>query len=365
MHADFHTRSLGAVRSPARGGLVDVDLPPRGPRAHPKLLLVKISSLGDVVANLPVVTDIVRRWPDAHIDWVVEEAFIDIPRLHPGVATVIPVAQRRWRESLVSAEMWAQRRAFLTRLRATRYDFVIDTQGLIKSALIASRAHGPSTGYDWASAREPLATVVYNRRLAVPKGLHAIERNRRLAAAALGYTLDEPATYALNLPSAPPIAPTAPYCVFVHGSSRDDKLWPEEHWIAIGRELATRGLKIVLPWGSDNEHARSARMATAIPGAFVPERLELCEVAGLLCAARLVVGVDTGLTHLAAASRVPVVGLYVGSDPRLTGVYSETWHSNLGSCGAQPDVATVLTALEPLLRRWQEFARICALYSRR
>ena len=245
------------------------------------------------------------------------------------------------------------------------YDAVIDTQGLIKSALIASRAHGPSTGYDWASAREPFATLVYNRRLAVPKGLHAIERNRRLAAAALGYTLDEPATYALNLPSAPPIAPTAPYCVFVHGSSRDDKLWPEEHWIAIGRELATRGLKMVLPWGSDNEHARSARMATAIPGAFVPERLELCEVAGLLCAARLVVGVDTGLTHLAAASRVPVVGLYVGSDPRLTGVYSETWHSNLGSCGAQPDVATVLTALEPLLRRGQEFARICALYSRR
>ena len=366
MHAQhLHAKPSGAVRSPVRRPLVHGDLPLRGPRVRPRLLLVKISSLGDVVANLPVVTDIVRRWPDAHIDWVVEEAFVDVPRLHPGVATVIPVAQRRWRESLVSAEIWAQRRAFLTRLRETRYDFVIDTQGLIKSAVIARGAHGPSSGYDWASAREPLATVVYNRRLAVPKGLHAIERNRRLAAAALGYTLDGPAAYSLSLPSAPPIAPATPYCVFVHGSSRDDKLWPEEHWIAIGRKLETRGLKMVLPWGSDSERARSARMAIAIPGAFVPESLELREVAGLLSAARLVIGVDTGLTHLAAASRVPVVGLYVGSDPRLTGVYSETWHSNLGSCGAQPDVATVLTALEPLLRRWQEFALVCALYSAR
>ena len=351
MHADLYAKSPSAVRSRIPGGLVHGDLPLRGPRARPRLLLVKISSLGDVVANLPVVTDIVRRWPDAHIDWVVEEAFVDVPRLHPGVATVIPVAQRRWRESLVSAEMWAERRAFLTRLRTTRYDFVIDTQGLIKSAIIARRAHGPSSGYDWASAREPLATVVYNHRLAVPKGLHAIERNRSLAAAALGYTLDEPAAYALSLPPAPAIAPTVPYCVFVHGSSRDDKLWPEEHWIAVGRKLATLGLKMVLPWGSDKEHARSARMAAAIPSAFVPARLELREVARLLGAARLVIGVDTGLTHLAAASRVPVVALYVGSDPRLTGVYSETWHSNLGSCGAQPDVATVLAKVEPLLGR--------------
>ncbi|MDQ2963586.1 MAG: lipopolysaccharide heptosyltransferase I [Pseudomonadota bacterium] len=338
---------------------------PRGwPRSRPRLLLVKISSLGDVVANLPVVTDILRRWPDAQIDWVVEEAFIDIPRLHPGIATVIPVAQRRWREMRVSAGTLAQRCAFFTRLRATRYDFVLDTQGLFKSAIIAAGAQGPSSGYDWGSAREPLATVFYNRRLSVPKGLHAIERNRRLAAAALGYTLDGPAEYSLSLPSAPTIVPASPYCVLVHGSSREDKLWPEEHWIAVGQALATRGLKIVLPWGSGNEHVRSTRMAAAIPGACVPERLGLSEIAGLLCAARLVVGVDTGLTHLAAASRVPVVGLYLGSDPRLTGVCGETWHSNLGARGAQLSVATVLTAIEPLLHRWQEFARICALYAR-
>ena len=270
MRAAFRAMTWSAFRGPVRQQAHELAAWRRLGES-PRLLLVKISSLGDVIANLPVVTDIVRRWPRAQIDWVVEEAFVDIPALHPGVANVIPLAQRRWRESPMSAETWAERRAFVARLRAMQYDFVIDTQGLIKSALIARDANGPSAGYDWASAREPLATIVYDRTLPVPKGLHAIERNRRLAAAALGYALDEPAAYSLHLPPVPDVAPKMPYCVLVHGTSRDSKLWPESHWIAVGRALAGRRLVVVLPWGSDCERARSERLADAIPGVMRSE----------------------------------------------------------------------------------------------
>lgn len=327
--------------------------------AAPRVLLIKTSSLGDVVANLPVVTDIIRRSPRARIDWVVEEAYVDVPRLHPGIANVIAVAQRRWRANPLAAEARAERRAFLSQLRANRYDFVIDTQGLIKSALIARKTRGPATGYDWASAREPLATLAYERRVRVPRALHAIERNRRVAAAALGYPLAQPAAYALDRPRAPRTAPTAPYCVLVHGSSRTDKLWPEERWIALGAALAARRLAVVFPWGSDCERDRSTRLAAAIAGAIVPERLTVRSLAGLLGSARFVVGVDTGPMHLAAALRVPVVGMYFGSDPRMAGVYSDAWHRNLGSPGVKPDVGAVVAALDALVSPRHELA-LCA-----
>ena len=341
-------RSPLPVRAPAAAAF-----PREASNASPRVLLVKTSSLGDVVANLPVVTDIIRRWPDAQIDWVVEEAYVDVPRLHRGVAEVIAVAQRRWRRNLLAAETRAERQAFIARLRANSYDLVIDTQGLLKSALIARRARGPSAGYDWASAREPLATLAYDRRLRVQRELHAIERNRRLAAAALGYTLEQPAAYALTRPLAPHAAPRAPYCVLVHGSSRPDKLWPEERWIALGAALAARRLAVVFPWGSDGERERSRRIAASIAGAVVPERLTVRSLAGLLAAANFVVGVDTGPMHLAAALRVPVVGMYFGSDPRRAGIYSDAWHRNLGGPGVKPEVGAVVAALGALAARWR------------
>jgi lipopolysaccharide heptosyltransferase I len=326
---------------------------------HPlRVLLVKTSSLGDVVANLPVVVDILRWRPDAGIDWVVEEAFADVVRMHPRVANVIVVAQRRWRKRPLSAVSVDERRMFHAQIRARSYDLVVDTQGLLKSAIIAFRARGPSVGYGWSSAREPLATLAYDRRISVPKTIHAMERNRRLVAGALGYALGEPADYGLRCPTAPTLDPPNPFWVALHGTSRDEKLWPEACWMALGASLSTRGFTAVLPWGTERERARSERLAAAIPGALAPPRLGLQDLAGFLGAARFVVGVDTGLTHLAAALRVPVVALFCDSDPALSGVRGEGTLANLGGPNNAPDAPAVTRAVDALISQGGRLRRL-------
>jgi heptosyltransferase-1 len=325
--------------------------------ARPSILLVKTSSLGDVVANLPVVADILRWRSDACIDWVVEETYADLVRLHPGVREVIVVAQRRWRKGPLSTRCRGERQAFVERLRSRSYDIVVDTQGLLKSAIIAWRARGSRVGYDWSSARESPATLAYQRRIPVPTNLHAIDRNRRLVASALGYRIDAPADYGLRPAIAGQAAPGG-FWVAVHGSSREEKLWPEMRWSALARGLASRGLSVVLPWGSEAERMRSERLKQAIPGALVPLRLGLRELAGLLRGARFVAGVDSGPTHLAAALGVPVVALFSGSDPRLSGVRGKGGYINLGAMGRAPEVTDVVRAVDALVLRrnpdWRE-----------
>src|SRR5690606_20937294 len=229
----------------------------------PRILLVKTSSLGDVVHNLPVVSDLRRHYPEARIDWLVEEGFAAIPALHPGVAEVIPLSIRRWRKHLTDGATWRQIGALRRRLRSADYDLVLDTQGLVKSALFARGAGAIRHGYDRSSIREPLAACAYTHTHAVSKALHAVERNRQLAAAAFGYAADTPCDYgihaaALNADWLPTDKPCA---VLLTATSRDDKLWPEAHWIALGRQLAEQGLRCILPGGSATERERAARIA--------------------------------------------------------------------------------------------------------
>jgi len=312
-----------------------------------RVLLIKTSSLGDVISNLPVVSDILRAHPDACIDWVVEESFAAIPALHPGVAGVIPVAVRRWRKQLLKPATWRQMREFAAALRRADYDFVIDTQGLIKSALISARARGRKCGYDRDSIREPLACRVYDQRFAVSWQWQAVARNRALAALALGYEID-----ARGLPdygvSAPDFAadwlPAGPYCVLLTATSRADKNWPADHWVRLGRQLKARGVSSVLPAGSSAERAAAAAIAAQIEGAVPAPSLGLAELAGLLGRAHAVVGVDTGLTHLAAAIGRPVVGIYCGSDPAANGVIAADAR-NLGAPGQAPSVDEVFAAV--------------------
>ena len=319
----------------------------------PRILFVKTSSLGDIVHNCPAVTDVARSMPGAIIDWVIEEPFAGIAALHPRVRRVIPVAIRRWRSNLLSAATWSEFGAFRAALRGERYDAVIDSQGLIKSALIAAQALGRKHGFDRDSAREPFAARFYDAAHAVTGGLHAVDRNRQLAAAALGYRADGPCDYGLRAEGEPPpqvrAAASFPYALLLTMTSRDDKLWPEEHWRALGIALQRRGIHLLLPWGTEEERDRCARIATAIPGAVVPRRMTLAELARLARAAHCVVGVDTGLAHLAAALDIPVVGLFCGSDPALTGLQGGKWTRNLGHAGKPPTVAGVLEVLEPLL----------------
>jgi len=313
-----------------------------------RILLVKTSSLGDVIHNLPVASDIRAAIPGSGIEWVVEEAFAAVPRLHWAVERVLPVALRRWRRSLFERSTREEMLRFLRELRAKSYDAVIDTQGLLKSALIACAARGTSFGLDWASSREPLAPF-YHRTYAVPWALHAVERNRALAARALGYDVPLGVEYALRCePGAFEWLPPRPYVVLLHATSQERKLWPEERWVELGATLAAGGCRSVLPWLGAAERARSERLAQAIRGATVPPPLEIADAASLIAGAAAVAGVDTGLTHLAGACGVPTVGIYCATDPSATGLYGCARAANLGGVGAAPAAADVIRALRGL-----------------
>jgi len=317
-----------------------------------RILLVKTSSLGDVIHNLPVAADLARHFPGAEIDWCVEEAFADIPRLSPAIRQTIPVAVRRWRKQLFARRTWGEIRALRQQLAAIPpYDAVLDTQGLLKSALIAAMARGRRLGHNRDSAREPIAARFYDTGFGIPRELHAVERNRRLAAAAFGYTPPRALDYGITAPEFDAAwLPATPVAVLLTATSRDDKLWPEEDWITLGNALTDRGLTPVLPAGNPTERARAARVAAAIPGAIAAPPLSIRELAGVLGRARLAVGVDTGLAHLAAALKVPTVALYTATEPALTGVASDGFARNLGGTGRPPPVSEVLTTADEALR---------------
>jgi len=316
----------------------------------PRILLVKTSSLGDVVHNLPVVCDVAAAISGATIDWVVEESFAAIPQLHSGVARVLPVAVRRWRRTLWRPETWREIRGFIRQLREYQYDAVIDTQGLLKSAWIARAARGSRHGLDWDSAREPLG-FFYDHSHRVAWGQHAVERNRSLAAQALGYQVLAPAQYGIAAADQlfDWLEGGRPHAVLLHATSAERKLWPEAHWIELGCTFAAQGMSSVLPWGSASERERSVRLAQQIPQSVVPERMDLRSLAALLAQARVVVGADTGLTHLAGALGVPVVGVYVATDPAATGLHGCTRGVNLGGIGMPPAVAEVVAAMGKLV----------------
>lgn len=306
--------------------------------------------MGDVIHNLPVVTDIRRHWPDAQIDWVVEQPFSDIPRLHPGITGVLTVAVRRWRRAIMERETWREMGTFRRALRAQSYDLVLDTQGLVKSAAIAALAYGKTHGMDWWSAREPLAALFYDQRHPVVKGRHAVWRNRALAALAVGYPIPtDPPDY--GLPATPTAAPApalpADYAVCLHATSRDSKLWPSAHWVALAARLAQSGIAAVLPWGNTRERERAQALAREAASAMVLPALSLAALADVLRGARAVVGVDTGLVHLAAALGRPTIAVYTDTDPALTGVVAQDARRvrSLGDEGVIPSVDEVCTAL--------------------
>ena len=323
------------------------------------ILIVRVSSLGDVVHNMPMLADLRRHVPDAQIDWVVEESYASLVRLNGAVRHVIPFALRRWRKSLGSPATRAEMRAFRHALRATAYDFVFDTQGLIKTGLVMRMARlapgGRRIGLANAtegSGYEGLSRIFHTESVPVGLHTHAVQRAREVAAAALGYAVDGPADFMLRAPDLQPAwLPAQPYAVFFHGTARAAKQWPEALWIALGNQLTAHGLALLLPWGSEAEQEAARRIAAGIPGAQVLPRLPLMEAVTLAHRAALAVGVDTGLTHIAAAFERPTVELYCDSPRWKTEGNWSPRIVNLGDTGAPPTVAEVAAAALALLDR--------------
>lgn len=324
-----------------------------------KILIVRLSSLGDVVHNMPVIADIRRHHPDVRIDWLVEESFVELVELVDGVRRAIPFSLRRWRKRPLAPGTWREIGRLRRALAAEKYDLVIDCQGLVKSAWVASWARAPvvglanrtdGAGYEWP------ARLFYSRRVPIERRTHVVERSRQLVAAALGepappasgdeieFGIDRRraaialAELGLNLP--------VPYVVFVHATSRQDKQWPQASWIELGQALVRRGASIVLPWGSDAERETSERLAQAFgAAALVPPKMSLPAVTGLIDGAAATVGVDTGLVHIAAALKRPTVELYNFATAWRTGGYWSPSIVNLGTAGAPPSLADVKRAL--------------------
>ncbi len=311
------------------------------------ILFIKTSSLGDVIHHMPALTEARCRRPDARFAWVVEEAFAPLVGLHSAVSDVIPVASRRWRGALWSPSIWREMAQARSAIRARSYDEIVDTQGLFRSALIARLARGRRHGYDAASIRERAASLLYDLQHKVPRDLHAIARNRILTGLALGYTPSGAIDFGLDRDRL--AAATESYGILLHATARPEKEWPEERWIALGRELRPRVSSLLLPWGSEAEHARSIRIAAALGDARVPERQPLDHMARLIAGASFVAGVDTGLLHLAAALGVPLTAIFVGSEPGLTGPMGRGPIAVVGGKGQMPSVAEVAGALKGLV----------------
>jgi heptosyltransferase I len=278
-----------------------------------RLLIVKLSSLGDVVHALPAVTDASRAIADLDVHWVVEEAYRHIPAMHPSVTRVIPIALRRWRVRWWGAS--AEIGECIASLRRDAYDLVLDAQGLIKSSVVAGVCRGTRAGFDRASAREPLASMGYRHAIAVAKGQHAIDRQRALFAGALGYRCPStPLDYGL-----PPTKSLRAGVVLAHGTTWDSKRWPEMFWIDLAARLTHSGVTVTLPWGSEAERECARRIAAGAPGAAVAERTDLRDMIDLLGRSAAVVSVDSGIGHLATALGVQTIALYGPTDANLTG----------------------------------------------
>ena len=320
-----------------------------------RILIVKLSSLGDVVHAMPVVHDIGTALPQAAIDWAVEPGFAPLLRRMDGLEDVIECPLRRWTGAWWTATTRQQFRTFRTRLRWHRYDAILDLQGLTKSAVIARLARGLRYGLanrtDGASHEWPARWLV-DHALPIEPHIHALDRSRELAARALGYRPAGPPEFGLRATGAPAPADAAPTLLFIHGSSRDDKLWPEADWIALGRRAVGAGWRIALPQAGADELARAERIQRALgSAATVWPALDLGAVVDRMRDVQAAIGVDSGLSHIAVALDLPHVQIYNFPTAWRTGPQPQHGHRHQVSVEATPT-----PPLEAVWQAWQTIA---------
>lgn len=291
-----------------------------------RVLIVKISSLGDIIHTLPAVTDAHNAYANLTFDWVVEENFVEVPSWHPAVEKVIPVSMRRWRRNPVQTYLNHEFRAFKRALQGVHYDLVIDAQGLIKSGFISRLSRGLTIGLSNRTIREPLATLFYNKVYSVPWTEHAVDRIRQLFSRALKYRYDkEFIDYGIDIDRIERNSETsgAKQVLFLHGTTWATKHWPEYYWRHLAHIAADSGYEVLLPWGDLKEKQRAEFIAKDNVSVIVLEKQTLSGLAQHINNSKGVIAVDTGLGHLAAALAKPTISLYGSTNPGLSGTFGE------------------------------------------
>lgn len=285
-----------------------------------KILLIKMSSMGDIFHTFPAITDLKQAYPDALIDWVVEEGFAEIAAWHPAIHRVIPIGLRRWLKAR-DKPSWNEFNYWRQSLRSETYDLVIDAQGLFKSALIARCAQAKRIeGYSKRSAREPLAALLYHRRHLVGKERHAVGRTRQLFSQILGYSLTPRLNFGINQ-NFSHITKNPRKLVFVIGTTWVTKLWASSHWQTLAQKASAEGYSLEIIWGSESERIMADEIIAACPQATRPQqRLSITTIAEMLVEAACVVGLDTGFSHLAGALETPTIALYGATSPAKVGL---------------------------------------------
>ncbi|MCD8339054.1 MAG: lipopolysaccharide heptosyltransferase I [Burkholderiales bacterium] len=331
-----------------------------------KVLIVKTSSMGDVVHALPVLSDIKVNFADCEIDWLVEEPFADIVRATSLVRKVHLCKVRKWRKAPLSRQTQYEVTLLRQALKSEQYDLVIDLQGLYKSAILARLASSPVAGYDFSSAREGGASLFYNKKYQVSRNKSAVMRCRELAAKVLGYSLplDDPdfrfdkVQHSVSPEGRKDLSNSENQeedsqrtVIFFVNASRKTKLWPEDYWIALGKKLAEQGYKVILPWGSQEDLQRVNRIATGIGKASeVLPHSSIGQLMKRIFSSSLIVGLDTGMTHLSSAMGVPTVGLFLDYPIELVPLVGKGKKIALGGVGTCPQCEEVLQAVSEVLK---------------
>ena len=323
-----------------------------------RVLLIKMSSLGDVVHALASITDAAGAKPGITFDWVVEEAYQDIPKWHPAVQRVILAPLRRWRKSPIKTIRSGEWAAFRAELRREKYDLVLDAQGLLKSAFVGRQAPAPLVGRSSRTAREPAAALFYKKHIPVDLQRTEVEQVRELFAKAIGYPQpNTPADFGIDRARFASAGPER-YAMLLHGAAWQSKLWPQDRWIAVGKKIKTAGLQVFLPWGSEDELQRAQEITNSGGGIVLP-KLSVPELARTIANAEFVIGLDTGLTHIGVAFGVPTLAIYGPSVP----VYESVARGELiNLCSSDSKLVdtsrpttvaadAVLNALQPWLER--------------
>ena len=295
-----------------------------------RVLIIKLTSMGDLMHAFPALTDVATHNPTVQFDWVVDESFAEVPRWHPAVKQVITTAHRRWRKNILSSIVTGEFSQFYRQLNASDYDVIIDMQSNLKSACVSWLRRGDVYGYDRHTCREKPAHWAYKKHYHVSLRQHAIERQRELFSRIFGY--DKPISasdYGVNLRMCTlpnevkvdnvPIQLPKKYVVFVHNASWPTKLWSIEYWRALTQQVVQKGYSVLLPCGNKQEYERAKTIALNNSQAIALPRLSLNTMAAIMKNAQAAVCSDTGLAHMAAVTATPAITLYAVTDTVLIG----------------------------------------------